>query len=318
MFVISWKKGLKMSKEERSYHTPVMLEESLNGLDVQSSGIYVDVTFGGGGHSRAILKCLGDDGELYGFDQDTDAEANMPQDARFVFVHGNFRYMQNFMRYHGVSQVDGILADLGVSSHHFDDETRGFSFRFDGALDMRMNSSAEKTAAKVINTYPEESLADLFYNYGELKEGRRLAAEVVRSRAIKPVESIPDFLEILSPFLSREKEKKFLAQVFQALRIEVNDEMDALCEMLMQAQHILKPGGRLVVITYHSLEDRLVKNFFRTGNFEGNEEQDFFGNRIAPFRPVNRKVITPSAEEIQTNPRARSAKLRVAEKVIDL
>lgn len=305
-----------MSKEEQTYHTPALLDESLNGLNIQSSGIYVDVTFGGGGHSRAILDRLGGDGKLYGFDQDADSKVNIPRDARFVFVHSNFRYLQNFMRYHNVSQVDGVLADLGVSSHHFDDETRGFSFRFDGELDMRMNGRSEKTAYQIINNYPEEMLADIFYTYGELKEARRVASQIVKSRIVKPVESIPELLDILRPFSCREKEKKFLAQVFQALRIEVNDEMEALCDMLVQAQKILKPGGRFVVITYHSLEDRLVKNFFRTGNFKGNEEQDFFGNRITPFQVINKKVIVPSTEEIQRNPRARSAKLRIAEKVV--
>lgn len=305
-----------MSKEERIYHTPALLEESLEGLNIQHSGVYVDVTFGGGGHSRAILKCLEGEGKLYGFDQDADSKVNIFEDDRFVFVHSNFRYLQNFMRYHHVVHVDGVLADLGVSSHHFDDETRGFSFRFDGELDMRMNSRSEKTAAKIINNYPEGSLADILYAYGELKDARRIAAQIVKSRMVKPIASIPDLLDILRPFSGREKEKKFLAQVFQALRIEVNDEMDALCEMLLQALEILKPGGRLVVITYHSLEDRLVKNFLRTGNFKGNEEQDFFGNRITPFRLINKKVIVPSDEEIQENPRARSAKLRIAEKIV--
>ncbi|MDR2921674.1 MAG: 16S rRNA (cytosine(1402)-N(4))-methyltransferase RsmH [Tannerella sp.] len=305
-----------MSEKGQTYHTPALLEESLKGLNIQSSGIYVDVTFGGGGHSRAILECLGNEGKLYGFDQDADSKVNITLDDRFVFVHSNFRYLQNFMRYHGVPQVGGVLADLGVSSHHFDDETRGFSFRFDGELDMRMNGRSEKTAYQIINNYPEEVLADIFYTYGELKEARRVANQIVKSRIVKPVDSIHELLEILRPFSAREKEKKFLAQVFQALRIEVNDEMEALCDMLMQAQKILKPGGRFVVITYHSLEDRLVKNFFRTGNFKGNEEQDFFGNRVTPFRIVNKKVIVPSAEEIQRNPRARSAKLRIAEKVV--
>ena len=296
-------KGLKMSEEERIYHTPALFEESLNGLNIQASGIYVDVTFGGGGHSRGILECLGSGGKLYGFDQDADSKANIPHDGRFIFVHSNFRYLQNFMRYHSVSQVDGVLADLGVSSHHFDDETRGFSFRFDGELDMRMNGRSEKTAYQIINNYPEEMLADIFYAYGELKEARRVANQIVKSRMVKPVESIHELLNIMRPFSGREKEKKFLAQVFQSLRIEVNDEMEALRDMLTQAQEILKPGGRFVVITYHSLEDRLVKNFFRTGNFKGNEEQDFFGNRITPFRMVNKKVIVPSAEEIQRNSR---------------
>ena len=255
-----------MEEKEVCYHVPVMLHESLEGLDIQPSGVYVDVTFGGGGHSREILNRLNDEGELYGFDQDADAEKNIPADSRFVFVRSNFRYLYNFMRYHGVAgEVDGLLADLGVSSHHFDDKDRGFSFRFDGALDMRMNTRAGQTAADIVNTYTEE------------------------------------------------QEKKFLAQVFQALRIEVNDEMRALREMLQQTLQVLKPGGRLVVITYHSLEDRLVKNFLKTGNFEGKAEQDFFGNIRSPFRLVNNKVIVPSDEEIERNPRSRSAKLRIAE-----
>lgn len=253
-------------------------------------------------------------GELYGFDQDADAEKNIPADSRFVFVRSNFRYLYNFMRYHGVAgEVDGLLADLGVSSHHFDDKDRGFSFRFDGALDMRMNTRAGQTAADIVNTYTEEQLADLFYLYGELKVARKLASVLVRSREAKKIETIADFLEVIKPFTGKDKEKKFLAQVFQALRIEVNDEMRALREMLQQTLQVLKPGGRLVVITYHSLEDRLVKNFLKTGNFEGKAEQDFFGNIRSPFRLVNNKVIVPSDEEIERNPRSRSAKLRIAE-----
>lgn len=303
-----------MEEKEVCYHVPVMLHESLEGLDIQPSGVYVDVTFGGGGHSREILSRLNDEGELYGFDQDADAEKNIPADSRFVFVRSNFRYLYNFMRYHGVAgEVDGLLADLGVSSHHFDDKDRGFSFRFDGALDMRMNTRAGQTAADIVNTYTEEQLADLFYLYGELKVARKLASVLVRSREIKKIETIADFLEVIKPFTGKDKEKKFLAQVFQALRIEVNDEMRALREMLQQTLQVLKPGGRLVVITYHSLEDRLVKNFLKTGNFEGKAEQDFFGNIRSPFRLVNNKVIVPSDEEIERNPRSRSAKLRIAE-----
>lgn len=303
-----------MEEKEVCYHVPVMLHESLEGLDIQPSGVYVDVTFGGGGHSREILSRLDDEGELYGFDQDADAEKNIPADSRFVFVRSNFRYLYNFMRYHGVAgEVDGLLADLGVSSHHFDDKDRGFSFRFDGALDMRMNTRAGQTAADIVNTYTEEQLADLFYLYGELKVARKLASVLVRSRETKKIETIADFLEVIKPFTGKDKEKKFLAQVFQALRIEVNDEMRALREMLQQTLQVLKPGGRLVVITYHSLEDRLVKNFLKTGNFEGKTEQDFFGNIKSPFRLVNNKVIVPSDEEIERNPRSRSAKLRIAE-----
>ncbi len=295
------------------YHVPALLQESMEGLDIQPSGIYVDVTFGGGGHSREILNRLGDDGRLFGFDQDADAEQNIPSDGRFVFVRSNFRYLYNFMRYYrAVRQVDGLLADLGVSSHHFDDEGRGFSFRFAGDLDMRMNQRAGKTAADVMNTYTEEQLAEVFYLYGELKVARKLSALIVRSRVERPIRTIGDLLELLKPFTSRDKEKKFLAQVFQALRIEVNDEMAALRDLLQQTLQVMKPGGRLAVITYHSLEDRLVKNFFRAGNFEGKVEQDFLGNRKTPFQLVNNRVIVPSDTEIERNPRSRSAKLRIA------
>lgn len=305
-----------MEEKEVCYHVPVMLRESLEGLDIQSAGIYVDVTFGGGGHSREILNRLDSEGELYGFDQDADAEHNIPADPRFVFVRSNFRYLYNFMRYHDVvGEVDGLLADLGVSSHHFDEKDRGFSFRFDGALDMRMNTRAGQTAADIVNTYTEEKLADLFYLYGELKMSRKLASLLVRSRETKKIETIGDLLEVIKPFTGRDKEKKFMAQVFQALRIEVNDEMLALKEMLQQTLQVLKPGGRLVVITYHSLEDRLVKNFLKSGNFEGKTEQDFFGNFKSPFRLVNNKVIVPSDEELERNSRSRSAKLRIAVKV---
>lgn len=305
-----------MEEKEVCYHVPVMLRESLEGLDIQPAGVYVDVTFGGGGHSREILNRLDSEGELYGFDQDADAEHNIPADPRFVFVRSNFRYLYNFMRYHDVvGEVDGLLADLGVSSHHFDEKDRGFSFRFDGALDMRMNTRAGQTAADVVNTYTEEKLADLFYLYGELKMSRKLASLLVRSRETKKIETIGDLLEVIKPFTGRDKEKKFMAQVFQALRIEVNDEMLALKEMLQQTLQVLKPGGRLVVITYHSLEDRLVKNFLKSGNFEGKTEQDFFGNFKSPFRLVNNKVIVPSDEELERNSRSRSAKLRIAVKV---
>lgn len=305
-----------MEEKETCYHVPVMLHESLDGMNIQPSGVYVDVTFGGGGHSREILKRLGDEGKLYGFDQDADAENNIPEDSHFVFVRSNFRYLYNFMRFYGENEeVDGLLADLGVSSHHFDDKDRGFSFRFDGALDMRMNTRAGQTAADVVNKYTEEKLADVFYLYGELKMSRKLASVLVKARETKKVETIGDFLEIIKPFTGRDKEKKFLAQVFQALRIEVNDEMRALREMLQSALKVLKPGGRLVVITYHSLEDRLVKNFLKTGNFEGKSEQDFFGNFQTPFRLVNNKVIVPSEDELVSNSRSRSAKLRIAEKL---
>lgn len=297
-----------------TYHVPVLLKQSVDGMNIIPAGIYVDVTLGGAGHTREILSRLGNGGHLYGFDQDEDAERNVPADSRFTFVRSNFRYLQNFMRYHGVEGVDAILADLGVSSHHFDDSQRGFSFRFDGALDMRMNKRAGHTAAELVNTLAEERLADIFYLYGELKNSRRLASAIVKARAEKPIKTINDFLAVIRPLFGREREKKELAKVFQALRIEVNEEMEALREMLQAATEILKPGGRLVVITYHSLEDRMVKNIMRSGNVEGRTEQDFFGNVQAPFRLVNSKVIVPDAEELERNPRSRSAKLRIAEK----
>lgn len=306
----------EMSGNQVSYHVPVLLNESLEGLNISPGGIYVDVTFGGGGHSRGILSLLGEPGRLFGFDQDADAENNIPEDSRFTFVRSNFRFLYNFMRYHGVvGEIDGLLADLGVSSHHFDDKDRGFSFRFDGALDMRMNTRSGLTAADIVNNYSEEKLADVFYLYGELRAARKLSSLLVREREKRPVNTIGDFIEVIKPFTAKDKEKKFLAQVFQALRIEVNDEMLALKDMLNQSLQILKPGGRLVVITYHSLEDRLVKNFLKAGNFEGKSEQDFFGNRLTPFRLINNKVIVPSASEVEVNPRSRSAKLRIAEKI---
>ena len=304
-----------MSNKEVCYHIPVMLNECMEGLAIKPDGVYVDVTFGGGGHSKEILSRLGKKGTLYGFDQDADAENNIPEDDRFVFVRSNFRYLSNFMRFHGETEIDGLLADLGVSSHHFDDKDRGFSFRFQGMLDMRMNTRAGKTAADILNTYTEEALSTLFYLYGELKNSRKLASVIVRARETKPLVTTDEFLALITPYIGKDKEKKMLAQVFQALRIEVNDEMCALREMLQQAMHLLKPGGRLVVMTYHSLEDRLVKNFFKSGNFEGTISQDFFGNIQSPFRLINNKVITPSSEEVEVNPRSRSAKLRIAEKL---
>lgn len=297
-----------------TYHVPVLLKESIDGMNIQPNGIYVDVTFGGGGHSKEILSRLKEDGHLYGFDQDADAENNILPDTRFTFVRSNFRYLANFMEWHEEDEIDALLADLGVSSHHFDDETRGFSFRFDGELDMRMNKRAGKTAAEILNGYSEEALADVFYFYGEMRNARAVARSVVRERELKTIETTQDFLAILKPFFGREKEKKYLAQAFQALRIEVNGEMDALKEMLTQAAELLKIGGRLVVITYHSLEDRLVKNFFKAGNFEGNIEKDFYGNIQSPFKLINNKVIVPNADEIERNPRSRSAKLRIVEK----
>lgn len=296
------------------YHVPVMLQACMDGLVLKPNGIYVDVTFGGGGHSKEIIKHL-KTGKLYGFDQDEDAEQNIPEDPHFIFVRSNFRYLSNFLKFHGETQVDGILADLGVSSHHFDDNERGFSFRFEeGALDMRMNQKAGLKASDIVNTYSEEKLANIFYQYGELKNSRKIASALVKARSEAPVETVADFLEVIRPFFFREKEKKDMARVFQALRIEVNQEMQALEEMLIQSLEALKPGGRMVVMTYHSLEDRLVKNFFKTGNFEGKSEQDFYGNFLTPFKLINNKVITADELEQARNPRSRSAKLRIAEK----
>ena len=297
------------------YHIPVLLQESVGGLNIRPDGVYVDVTFGGGGHSKEILKRLGKNGRLLAFDQDEDAYQNNIQDPRFTFVKSNFRFLKNFLRYHRVDEVDGILADLGVSSHHFDDSDRGFSFRLPGDLDMRMNRRARKTAADVLNEYPEERLSDIFFFYGELKSARKIAAAVSAYRRSKKIDSVSDFLEIIKPFAFREKENKTLAQAFQALRIEVNDELEALEKMLIQGLEMLKSGGRFSVISYHSLEDRLVKNFFKAGNFEGHIIKDFYGNRETPFELINRKVIVPTEQEQVDNPRSRSAKLRIAEKI---
>ena len=274
------------------------------------------MTFGGGGHSRAILSRLGEQGRLFSLDQDEDARRNSIDDSRFTFVHSNFRFLKNFMRYYEVEQVDGILADLGVSFHHFDDSERGFSFRFEGPLDMRMNRRATETAAHVLATYSEEKLADLFFLYGELKSARRIASAVVSARSVSPVETTEQLLEIVRPYINRKQEKKELAQLFQALRIEVNREMESLRCLLEQSVELLAGGGRLVVLTYHSLEDRMVKNFMKAGNVEGRAEQDFFGRINAPLRPVNNKVIVPDEAEIERNPRSRSAKLRIAEKIM--
>lgn len=314
-----------MVKKAETYHVPVLLKESVDGLNIQSGGVYVDVTFGGGGHSSEILSRLDEQAHLYSFDQDADAEQNVMRsevgaerwfvdDSRFTFVRSNFRYLKNWMRYYGVESIDGLLADLGVSSHHFDDESRGFSFRFDAQLDMRMNKRAGKTAADIVNDYDEEALANLFYLYGEIKQSRRLAATVVKARSQQRIVTTQDLLGILEPIFKREREKKDLAKVFQALRIEVNHEMDALKEMLKSATELLKPGGRLSVITYHSLEDRIVKNIMKTGNVEGKRIQDFYGRIETPFTLINNKVIVPSKNEQQENPRSRSAKLRIAEK----
>ena len=291
-----------MIKTAETYHVPVLLKESVDGLNIQPGGIYVDVTFGGGGHSREIISRLSEGAHLYSFDQDADAERNVVANPNFTFVCSNFRYLKNWMRYYGVDGLDGLLADLGVSSHHFDDETRGFSFRFDSPLDMRMNKRAGKTAA------------DIFYLYGELKNSRRIASALVKARAASPIKTTKDFMAAVEPLFKREREKKEMAKLFQALRIEVNHEMDALKEMLRSATELLKPGGRLSVITYHSLEDRIVKNMMKAGNPEGKVEQDFFGRIETPFKLVNNKVIIPNTDEQERNPRSRSAKLRIAEK----
>ena len=304
-----------MMTNTETYHIPVLLQESIDGLDIKPGGVYVDVTFGGGGHSREILRRLGSQGHLYGFDQDEDAEKNVLDDNRFTFVRSNFRYLRNWMRYFGVEHVDGLLADLGVSSHHFDDETRGFSFRFDAPLDMRMNKRSGMTAAEIVNNYSEEQLADILFIYGELKNARKIASVLVKARNEKNIVTTGDLIQITEKLFLREREKKEMAKMFQALRIEVNHEMDALKEMLNGAQEVLCQGGRLSVITYHSLEDRIVKNFMKAGNVEGKVKQDFFGRIESPFKQINGKIIVPSDEEQQQNPRSRSAKLRIAEKV---
>lgn len=297
------------------YHIPALLNECMDGLNIKPDGTYVDVTFGGGGHSRAIMSRLGEHGRLLSFDQDIDAYRNRIDDSRFTFVHGNFAFLSNFLRFYDASKVDGILADLGVSFHHFDDKDRGFSFRYDdGVLDMRMNREGGIDARSVLATYSEQRLADVLYLYGELKQSRRMAAAIVKARASQPIETTKQLVDLLRPMIRPAQEKKELAQVFQALRIEVNHEIDVLKRFLTQALAALKPGGRLVVITYHSLEDRLVKNMMRSGNVEGWVDKDFFGRVNTPFRLVNNKVIVPSAEEVERNPRSRSAKLRIAEK----
>ena len=297
-----------------TYHVPVLLRESVDGLAIQPDGVYVDVTFGGGGHSKEILSRLGSKGHLYSFDQDADAEKNIVNDDRFTFVRSNFRYLNNWMQYYGVEKIDGLLADLGVSSHHFDDETRGFSFRFDAPLDMRMNKRAGQTAADILNNYTEEQLADVFYLYGEIKNAKRVAKTICEYRQQKPLQTTADLREATSPIIHPEREKKETAKLYQALRIEVNHEMEALRDMLLSATKLLRQGGRLSVITYHSLEDRIVKNVMKAGNAEGKIEQDFYGRLQSPFHLVN-KVATPSEEEVQSNPRSRSAKLRIAEKI---
>lgn len=304
-----------MTDNNMVYHIPVLLKESVDGLDINPDGVYVDVTFGGGGHSREILSRLGDNGHLFSFDQDADAENNIVDDPRFTFVHSNFRWLSNWMRYYDIEHIDGLLADLGVSSHHFDDAERGFSFRYDAPLDMRMNREGGKTAADIVNDDTEEHLADTFYLYGELRRSRQIAAAIVKARQRKPILTTQDFLQVVDPLFRREKEKKDMARLFQALRIEVNHEMQALSEMLTSATRLLAKGGRLSVITYHSLEDRMVKNIMKSGNVNGKVEEDpVYGRKASPYNLVNNKVIVPSDEEVERNPRSRSAKLRIAEK----
>ncbi|WP_288953255.1 16S rRNA (cytosine(1402)-N(4))-methyltransferase RsmH [uncultured Prevotella sp.] len=310
-----------MIKTAETYHVPVLLNESIEGLNIHPNGVYVDVTFGGGGHSREILSRLKEGCSLYSFDQDADAELNISkmglsnnQTDRFTFVRSNFRYLKNWMRYYNIDHIDGLLADLGVSSHHFDDETRGFSFRFDAPLDMRMNKRSGRTAADILNEEDEEKLANILYLYGEIKQSRRIASAIVKARAQLEFKSTNELLAIVEPFFSHAREKKEMAKMFQALRIEVNHEMDALREMLLAATDLLSPGGRLSVITYHSLEDRMVKNIMKSGNIEGKVKQDFYGKRETPFKLINNKVITASNTEQEQNPRSRSAKLRIAEK----
>ena len=300
---------------EQVYHIPALLEETINGLNIKADGTYVDVTFGGGGHSRAIMERLGEAGRLVGMDQDLDAWHNRLEDRRFTFVHGNFSFLNNFLRYNGITAVDGILADLGVSFHHFDESERGFSFRHDSKLDMRMNQKSSLDASAVIATYSEEELARVLWLYGELKQSRRMASAIVNARRDKEITTTGALVDVVRPFIRVSQEKKELAQVFQALRIEVNHEIAALQSLLQQSLAVLKPGGRLVVITYHSLEDRLVKNFMRSGNLDGKVEKDFYGRVNTPWQVVNNKVITASAQEVANNPRSRSAKLRIAQKL---
>lgn len=313
--------------ESTTYHIPVLLKESVDALVGNDEGTYVDTTFGGGGHSREILSRLGENGRLFSFDQDADAEENalkkredgicLSTDPRWTFVRSNFRYLKNWMRYHGIDGVDGILADLGVSSHHFDDESRGFSFRFDGPLDMRMNKRGGTTAADIVNDYEEERIADILFLYGELRQSRKIAREIVKARERGRIATTHGLLAAVENCFPREREKKDITRLFQALRIEVNNEMDALRDMLLSAQEVLNPGGRLVVITYHSLEDRMVKNIMKTGNIEGKQQQDFFGRVQTPYNLIVNKPIVPSAEEQEENPRSRSAKLRIAERKED-
>jgi 16S rRNA (cytosine1402-N4)-methyltransferase len=297
-----------------NYHQPVLLKECLEGLDIKPGGIYVDVTFGGGGHSKAILQNLGKKGKLFAFDQDKDAARNIPDDERFTFIPQNFSYMKNFLRMYEATQIDGILADLGVSSHQFDEAERGFSIRFDAGLDMRMNQQSGKTAAQVLNEYDEVKLKNIFREYGEVENAGRLVKLIVEARLMGPISGTEQLKEIIAPCMPKFKEHQYLAKVFQALRIEVNDEIEVLKQMLQQSLEVLKPGGRLVVMSYHSLEDRLVKNFLKSGNFEGEQQKDFYGNIHRPFSLITKKPIVPNEKEVEENSRARSAKLRVAEK----
>lgn len=302
--------------ESEVYHIPALLSETIEALQVRPDGVYVDATFGGGGHSMAIMERLSLSGHLYSFDQDDEAVSRAPKDERFTIVYSNFRFLRNFMRYYGVESVDGVLGDLGVSFHHFDAAERGFSFRQDAPLDMRMNRHGARTAADLLATLSEEELANVLYLYGELKQSRRMASAIVKSReAGKPVHTTGELLELIKPMINPRQEKKELAMVFQALRIAVNGELTALEEFLMQACELLKPGGRLAIITYHSLEDRLVKNFMRSGNIRGEVEKDFFGRSASPLKMLGSKPIVPSTEEVERNPRSRSAKLRVAVKL---
>lgn len=301
--------------DQEVYHIPALLPQTIAALDIRPAGVYVDATFGGGGHSRAILEALGPDGRLLGFDQDSDALAGAPDDPRFTMVYGNFRFLRNFLRFYEAVPVDGILADLGVSFHHFDDAERGFSFRADARLDMRMNRQARLSAVEVLNDYPEERLADILHLYGELPSARRVAAAIVRARAAEPIERVNQLLAIVEPLTDPRRRKKDLACIFQALRIEVNGELDALRRFLAASVEVLRPGGRLAIITYHSLEDRLVKNFMRTGNFEGRVETDIYGRTSAPLKPLSGKPVVADEQEVERNPRSRSAKLRVAVKI---
>jgi 16S rRNA (cytosine1402-N4)-methyltransferase len=297
-----------------TYHTPVLLKESIDGLNIKPNGVYVDVTFGGGGHSKEILSRL-TSGKILGFDQDLDAAKNSINDKRFIFCHGNFRFLKNFLRLNGVLKIDGLLADLGVSSHHFDIAERGFTFQSDAPLDMRMNQGAKLSAGEILNTYSFEKLLRLFNEFGEVENSRRLTGEIIKAREVAPFVSSQGFIDAIQKCLPRGAENKYLAKVYQALRIEVNHELDALKKMLLQSLELMDPGARMAVITYHSLEDRIVKNFFKSGNFEGKIDKDFFGNPIIPFKAINNKVIIPSSEEIALNSRSRSAKLRIAERI---